>query len=168
MSIEVPPLRIEVPGRGMVEVAAMRVDAAVQEYDSRLRFGFNPTNSDWVVYIQYPRDFEGAPYMIDGTPVMPVLGVGKDIPAPHTVVSRLQEMDGWKRQADFHKQHVANFERAKKEREDRKYEESQEVAERIEHVMRANGHDTGVTKIFFGSKRRTRSGSRYNIGRRER
>lgn len=167
MSIEVPPLRIEVPGRGMVEVAAMRVDAAVREYDERLRFGFNPTNGDWVVYIQYPRDFEGAPYVIDGTPVMPVLGVGPEIPAPHTVVDRLQKMDAWKRQADFHKQHMENYERAKKAREEREYEENQEVAERVEHALRAEGVDTGVTKIYFGSKRRTRSGSRYNIGRRD-
>lgn len=167
MSIEVPPTIIEVPGRGMGEIQAMRVDAAVREYDERLRFGYNPTNQDWVIYIRYPRDFVGAPYTIDGHPVMPIRGFGPKIPAPHEAVSLLQKMDTWKRQADYARIHTEQHEATKKAQKEKQDAESQEAAERIEHAMRHEGMYTGVTKIFFGSKRRTHSGGRYNVGRRE-
>ena len=157
------PTMIEVPGRGLVNLDAARVDAAVREYDERLRFGYNPTNDDWCVYIQYPRDFEGAPYLIDGTPVMPVLGFGKEIPSVGYAMNRLNETDQWKHGKRTMEKMEREHEALKKARQVEQDELTQEAAERVEHAMRYYG-ESPVTRIYLSGNKKKPG---YNIGRRD-
>lgn len=163
MSIEVPTTGILVPGRGIVNVAAMRVDAAVREYDERLRFGYNPTNEDWIVYIALPRDYEGAHYHIDGEPVMPVLGVGREIPPPSVVTRRLYETDAWRHGNKLYDKMLAENERQKKINQEEADAEIAEAVERAEHAINYYTGE-GTTKVFFGGKGRRRG---YHVGKRD-
>ena len=88
-------MNIVVPGRGVVNLDAERVNRAVQEYDERLRFGFNEVNGDWVVYIKMPRGFDAA-YYIEGEPVYPVLGFQKRIPPVDEALGRIRLSDSWR------------------------------------------------------------------------
>lgn len=164
MSIEVPTTGILVPGRGMVNVDAMRVDTAVREYDERLRFGFNPVNQDWIVYIALPRDYEGAHYHIDGEPVMPVLGVGREIPPPSVVTRRLYETDAWRHGNKLYTKMLDENERLKKQRREEQDAEIDEAIERAEHAVR-HYTDEGVRKVFFGDASGRRRG--YHVGKRD-
>ena len=163
MSIEVPTTGILVPGRGIVNVDAMRVDTAVREYDERLRFGFNPVNQDWIVYIALPRDYEGAHYHIEGEPVMPVLGFGGRIPAPSEATRKLYETDAWRHGNKLYQKMVEHNEKLKKERAEEYEAEIEEAVERAEHVI---NHYTGegTTKVYFGDAAGRRRG--YHVGKR--
>ena len=79
-------------GRGVYNVKAAQVNREVEEYDERLRFGFNEANGDWVIYIKMPQGFDAA-YFIEGEPVYPVIGFGKEIPEPGEAVKRLWKAD---------------------------------------------------------------------------
>lgn len=83
---------ILVPGKGYLDVDALTVDRRIREHDERLRFGFNEKNQDWVIYITMPPDFD-ASYYIDGGPVYPVIGFGKQIPDPDTALKKLHYAD---------------------------------------------------------------------------
>lgn len=163
MSLEIPVQTIMVPGRGLVNLDAMRVDTAVKEYDERLSFGYNPVNEDWVVYIALPRDYEGAHYHIDGEPVMPVLGFQGRIPSPEEVTRRLYETDAWRNGEEIYNKMLENNERIKKEQREKSEAEMEEAIERAAHVL---NHFTGegTTKVFFnGTKRRVG----YRVGKRD-
>lgn len=164
MSIEVPAQGILVPGQGLVNMDALRVDTAVREYDERLRFGYNPVNEDWIVYIALPRDYEGAHYHIDGDPVMPVLGVGREIPPPSTVTRRLYETDAWRHGNKLYAKMLAENERQKKINNEALEAEIAEAQERAEHAI---SHYTGegTRKVFFGDASGRRRG--YHVGKRD-
>jgi hypothetical protein len=148
------PINIEVPGRGLVNLQAMRVDEAVRGYDERLRFGFNTQNGDWVIYIQLPRDFEHPPYRIDGEPMLPVLGFGHDIPSVDYALKRLDETDAMKHGSKIYDKMLAHNEAIKKEQEEKWQEQLTEAAERMEHALRKEGQGSSTTKIFFQKGRR--------------
>jgi hypothetical protein len=130
---------------------AEAVNKAAQEYDERLRFGFNEANQDWVMYIKMPRDFDSY-YRIDGDPVYPVLGFGSEIPSPDTAVKRLYEADTLRQGHEF----LDKMNRKNKDLEESrmadKYEEESEVYERMERQLVKAGIP-GTVKVFFASKR---------------
>ena len=161
------PVEILVPGRGLVNVAAMRADEAAREYDERLNFGFNPTNGDWCVFIKLPRDYEYAPYFIEGNPVAIVLGFGRDnIPSPERIKQRLWETDSYRHGDQLLKNLNEANEKLKKEQAEKVDEQIQEAAERAEHALRHMG-ESPVTKVFFqkvGRRRGYRVGKRNDAG----
>ena len=163
MSIEVPVQGILVPGRGLVNVEAMRVDTAVREYDERLRFGYNPTNQDWIVYIALPRDYVGAHYHIDNEPVMPVLGFGGRIPAPSEATRKLYETDAWRHGNKLYNRMLEENEKLHKKRQEEADAEIAEAVERAEHAINYYTGE-GTTKVFFGGKGRRRG---YHVGKRD-
>ena len=155
-------VEILVPGRGMTNVSAMLVDNAVKEYDELLRFGFNTANGDWVIYRQLPRDFEFAPYYIDGLPVIPVLGFGKEIPSPDFALKRLHETDAWKHGERVYDNLLKENEKIKAEQAAAYEEEMDEAMERVEHALRYA--ENQPKKFYFqGVKRRPG----YRIGKRQ-
>lgn len=156
------PVEILVPGRGMVNASAMAVDTAVQEYDELLRFGFNPANSDWVVYRQLPRDFEFAPYYIDDQPVLPVLGFGTEIPSPEQALKRLYETDAWRHGQKLYDNMLKENERIKKEQNQVYEDQMEEALERAEHALRYENQQQN--KIYFQNVKRRRG---YRIGKRK-
>lgn len=143
---------ILVPGLGMVNPEAMRVNEAVKEYDERLRFGFNEVNGDWVVYILMPRDFD-AYYFIDGSPVYPVLGFGDSIPSPDEAVRRLYETDTLRHgDAILDRMNRDNeYLRVSHDKDMAEFDE--EMAERVEFELRKEGHSP-ISKVFFQIKGR--------------
>lgn len=144
------PLEIYVPGRGMVNPQAERVNDAVKQEDERLRFGFNPKNKDWIIYILMPRDFDAA-YYIEGEPVYPVLGFGDRIPSPDEAVRRLREVDT--RRTDVRKaMNKANDARAHA-REKEAQDWDAEMAERIEFELRKKGQSP-ISRVYFQLKDR--------------
>lgn len=157
-------VEILVPGRGLVNVDADRVNTAVQEYDEHLRFGFNQTNGDWVIYRKLPRDFEFAPYYIEGEPMLPVLGFGREIPSPEFALKRLYETDAWRHGQKIYDNLLRENEKIKAEQEEKFQEELTEAAERMEHALRYTGEGSTSTKIFFQDVKR-RPG--YRIGKRK-
>lgn len=163
MSIEVPAQEILVPGRGVINFDALRVDRAVKEYDERLSFGYNPKNEDWVVYIKLPRDFKDAWYQIEGENVMPVLGVGKEIPIPDAVIKRLWETDAWRNGEEIYDNMLKHNAAIKAEQNEQADQLNQEVAERIAHVQN-HFEGKGATKVYFNGAKRRRG---YNVGQRD-
>lgn len=79
-------VRLYVPGRGMVDVSAYRVDKAVKEYDERLLFARNTDTGQWCVYIQPERDAEP----------LPILGFN-EVPHPTDALKELYKRDAWRR-----------------------------------------------------------------------
>lgn len=144
------PQNILVPGLGMVNPAALRVNDAVKEYDERLRFGFNETNGDWIIYIVMPRDFDAA-YFIDDQPVYPVIGFGTEIPSPEYALKRLYEADT-RRQDVLKRMNDANA-RLEAERKNDMAEFDADMAERIEFELRKEGLSP-ITKVNFQLKGR--------------
>lgn len=146
-----PERNILVPGRGVLNLDAEAVNRAVSAHDERLRFGFNETNQDWVIYIKMPRDFNSY-YYIEGEPVYPVLGFGSSIPLPDEAVSRLSRADtlahGMNILERMNKEN-AKIEASYKDEADALTEE---VAERIEHAIRKDGGTDKYGKVFFSSK----------------
>jgi hypothetical protein len=132
------PVSILVPGRGLVNASALAVDKAVNEYDERLRFGFNETNQDWFIYILMERDFP-AFYYVDGSPVYPIRGFGKEIPTPETAVNAIRQMDTWQNNFDLA---VMNFEneRQRKRLEMDTNERIEEAAMRSYHALKRGGY----------------------------
>jgi hypothetical protein len=144
-------MNIVVPGRGVVNLDAERVNRAVQEYDERLRFGFNEVNGDWVVYIKMPRGFDAA-YYIEGEPVYPVLGFQKRIPPVDEALGRIRLSDSWREGSRIYDRMVKAQERARAAQEAEAADLTGDVAERIEHEMRKQGHTEKYTKVHFNSK----------------
>lgn len=141
------PQNILIPGRGTYNIDAERVNKAVQNHDDRLRFGFNETNGDWVVYILMPRDFDAA-YYIEGNPVYPIMGYGKEIPNISQAISRLKNADTRGRGMRILDEMNKANEKVKAEREDVGNEALDEVAERIEFEARKAGLTEKYTKVF--------------------
>lgn len=144
---------ILIPGKGLVSTEALKVDAAVKEYDELLHFGFNPANEDWCIYRKLPRDFKEAPYYIDGEPVIIVLGFQDKIPTPFQAVKRLWETDALRHGDALLKRMNAENECLKKEQDEKFEEVTQEVAERAEFALRQQG-ESPVVKVFFQKGRR--------------
>lgn len=163
MSIEAPAQEIIVPGRGVVNFDAARVDRAVKEYDERLSFGWNPKNEDWVVYIELPRDYKDPWYQIGGVPVMPVLGVGKEIPTPEAVVKRLWETDAWRNGEEIYDKMLKHNESLKAEKEAATQAQTDEALDRIGHAYNAMTGE-GTSKVYFNGSKRRRG---YNVGKRD-
>lgn len=147
------PEQILVPGLGITNSEALKVDAAVKEYDELLHFGFNPTNQDWCVYRKLPRGYQNAPYHIDGEPVLIVLGFQDRIPSPEQAVKRLWETDALRHGDAILKRMNAANERLKKEQDEEFDAVTQEAAERIELALRKQG-DSPVVKVYFQKGRR--------------
>jgi hypothetical protein len=81
------------PGRGMVNLAATRVDGAVNEYDERLLFAQHPENGQWCIMIKMPASYDGPDGLHLGTDrVIPILGFD-DIPHPEDALRRLYKAD---------------------------------------------------------------------------
>lgn len=132
------PILIEVPGKGITDLTAMKIDKAVQRYDRFLRFGYNPENQDYILYVQMPRAFDSF-YHIDGEPVYPVIGFGKEVPTVDHVMGRLQAADVRKRGMDVYNALLKHNKEIKASGDLVYAAAIEEGAERIEHFTRKAG-----------------------------
>lgn len=122
-------MRLFIPGQGMVDSKAYRVDAAVKSYDSRLRFERNLDTGDWCVFIEMPRP----------EPPYPVIGFGKEIPEPDVVVERIKRGDTMRTGNTIYNDIVKSQEKFRKMQEYASDQAGEESAEVIEHFMRKEG-----------------------------
>lgn len=148
MDITIPDRNIVVPGRGLVNLEAEAVNRAVQEEDSRLRFGWNEVNQDWIVYILMPRGFD-AYYRIEDQPVYPVVGFGSTIPDPRDAIERLRAADGRRHGFKILNQLNKDNERVRQLGRDKQAESIGDTADRIEHMTRKDGLTEKYTKVFM-------------------
>lgn len=136
-----------VPGRGMVNLSAMRVDSAVSEYDERLMFAQHPENGQWVIMLKMPSDYDGPDGLHFGSDrVIPILGFN-DIPHPDDALKRLYQTDTlrWGEQIldDMNRRNADR----KKELEFEADNASGEAAEALEWFNRQQGKHP-VKRIF--------------------
>lgn len=87
-----------VPGRGVVDLAALAIDRAVREYDERLLFATHPHTGQQTVFIKMPADFEAEDdfkVSIDGSTVFPLFALNPHhpLPSPEVVVRELFKRD---------------------------------------------------------------------------
>lgn len=125
---------IYLPGRGMVNLTARRIDKAVTEYDERLFFRRNPQNGQWTVFRK----------MEHGVEPLPVLGFGFDIPSVDRVLKRLYESDS--RRHDLVARINKHNERLKKEQQDKVDDAQEFAAEALE--WGANKMKGRIKRIF--------------------
>ena len=138
MPIEELSQVIVVPGRGVVNLDAEKVNRAVMEYDERLRFGFNPSNNDWIIYIKMPREFEAA-YYIEGEPVYPCIGFQDRIPHPDEAMARLRMADSMAHGMNLYRRVTDSQAKYRASIEEAADEAIQEAAERMTHQAKKEG-----------------------------
>lgn len=129
---------IEVPGKGFTNAQAQKIDDAVQRYDRHLRFGFNPENGDYILYVVMPRGFDSF-YRIGDEPVYPVIGFGYEIPTVDHVMDRVRAADVRKRGMDVYNALLKHNEEVKKKGDLIMAQVIEEGAQRIEHFTRKSG-----------------------------
>lgn len=125
-SIKNTGIKIEVPGRGYVAMDAMRISKAINEYDERLFFEYEPNGKAWVIFTKMPH----------GQPPYPICGF-TDIPTVDEVVGWLNKNDSLKHGAnklwEIHEKSL----RKERNRISSEVEEANiEMAEVLEHVAR--------------------------------
>lgn len=145
---ELTPTLIALPGKGMVDLAARKINDAVMRYDKYLRFGFNPTNGDYILYVLMPRGFDAA-YLIEGEPAYPIIGFGRDIPTVDHVLARIRAADVRKRGIDVYNA-MLRFNAELKSKNDLVMAgRVEEAAERIEHFTRKSGLTEKYGKVVM-------------------
>lgn len=149
-------MSILVPGKGLVNLEAVRVDSAVREYDERLCFGFNEANQDWIIYIKMERDFDG-PYYIDGVPVYPVLGFQHRIPSPEEALRRLVQSDALRQGSQILDKLNADNLELQRERDKLAEDIVEETAERLEYSFRKEGKAEKYAKIYMSERKGNRA-----------
>lgn len=134
-------MRMFIPGQGVVDTGAYRVDAAVKDYDERLLFDRNAETGDWCVFIRMPRPQE--PY--------PVLGFGDRIPEPHEALERLKRADTMRSGDAIYREVVRSQKAYRAELEYIGDQASAESAEAAEHLLRKHGKSP-IVKVFMPGK----------------
>jgi hypothetical protein len=129
---------IVVPGRGVVNLDAEKVNRAVMEYDERLRFGYNAQNDDWIIYIKMPRGFEAA-YYIEGEPVYPCIGFKNRIPHPDEALARLKTADTMRHGMRIYNKVVDSQAKFRAKAEETANEGIEEAAQRMQHQAKKEG-----------------------------
>lgn len=142
-----------VPGRGMVNLAATRVDRAVNEYDERLLFAQNPENQQWCIMIKLPPDHvAGDGIVLDGTTrVLPILGF-QDIPHPEDALKRLYQTDTMRWGEEILNQINRHNDEVKAEKEREASDASGEAAEALEWFRRNEGTHPQARVFVPGDK----------------
>lgn len=142
---------------GTLDFDAARIDKAVRAYDENLRFGFNPENQDYILYVVMPRSFDSH-YRIEGEPVYPIIGFGKEMPTEDHVITRLQAADVRKRGIDVYRALLKHNRELTRKQEEVAAATVGEAAARIEHLCRSLGmtEKYGQVAMHIPKKKRRR------------
>ena len=124
----IPGNIIEVPGRGLVDMDAYRVNRAINEYDERLFFDKDPKTNHWVIWIKMPH----------GKDSQPICGF--------TAVPSIEDAIGWLKKNDsklhgadkLWNEHVKGVMAERKKISDEASDAHEEMAEYIEKYGRDN------------------------------
>lgn len=145
-------LTLEIPGKGMVNLTADKVDRAVSDYDERLIFAQHPENGQWCVFLKAnaDMDYDREMLSIHGYNVVPILGFD-DIPGADEAIRRLYKADTVRHGEYILDQINAQNEAAKAEREVAASEGTQAAAEAFDWFKRAEGVNS-QSRIFIPGK----------------
>lgn len=130
-----------VPGRGVVDLATMRLDAAVREYDERLTFATHPHTGQPTVFIKMEADADTG-VQLDGSNVMPVLAFPHGTePDPEFVKRELYMRDSLRHGLELLDDIRRNNDALRREHQERASEAAGILAEARESYL----HDQGQT-----------------------
>jgi hypothetical protein len=138
--------QIFIPGKGMIDLAVVRVDRAVREYDERLFFDLNSANGQYAVFIRMPH----------GKPPHPVMGYGFEVPEPHEVIKKLYQNDGLR----FGEEILDQAYREMKQEQAEKNAVSKAVAEETAEVMESYHHRQGHFTKYHRSTSKAKESKR--------
>lgn len=127
---------IEVPGRGLVNMDAMRVDKAVNEYDERLYFDYDQKQGHWVIWSKMPH----------GQPPYPICGF-KSVPSVEECLKFLYENDSRRHGAnELWQQHMREAELERKRLAAEMDDPNEASAEAFEYIARKIKNTTRYSK----------------------
>jgi len=130
-------VRLYVPGQGMVDASAYRVQKAVKEYDERLFFARNTDTGQWCIYLQTERDVEP----------LPILGFNEIPDDLEHIKKELYKRDAWRRGSEILDDINRRNADIKKELERKAKDGDAAAAEAFEWGFRQMGASP-TTKIF--------------------
>jgi hypothetical protein len=131
---------IWIPGQGDTNLAAVRVDRAVREYDEELSFGQNNDNGQWCIFL-----------IRRGQAPHPVLG-WDEIPHPEDAIKRLVQSDARRRGNEILDELNRHNKQFEIERETVAQEADAHLAEVAEWALRTEGK-TPHKKVIMGKGR---------------
>jgi hypothetical protein len=127
--VPAPAERIWLPGSGVTDLAAVRVDRAVNEYDEQLHFGRNEDTGQWCIFL-----------IRRGEAPLPVLGFN-DIPYPDDALKRLYQADAMRRGEEILDQMNRDNDKLREKDEEAVKQGIGIAAEAFEWGFRAMGSD---------------------------
>lgn len=135
-----PASSIWIPSKGDTNLAALRVDRAVNEYDEQLSFGQNNDTGQWCIFL-----------IRRGEAPLPVIGFN-EIPHPEDAIKRLVQADARRRGNEILDAMNRHNKQAEIEREAAAVEADKQLAETAEWALRMEGK-TPHKKIIMGKGR---------------
>ena len=141
-----PTNKIWLPGRGVVDLEARRVSAAVEAYDPRLFFGRieeenHPGYGDWVVFVRMPH----------GEPPVPVLGFQYEIPTPEEAVRRCHAANTKAHGEAILRAVEEDYAKAQAARQYEADQLNEELAELLESGMHRQG--AGARRVYMSGRK---------------
>ena len=130
-------MRLFIPGQGTVDSRVYMIDAALKEYDSRLKFDRNQDTGDWCVFIEMPRP----------EPPYPVIGFGDNIPDASIVLDRVKRGDTMRTGNTIYRDIVRSQEKFRANQDYKTDQAGEESAEVIEHFMRREGKSPVIKSL---------------------
>jgi hypothetical protein len=129
-----------IPGRGSMDIRALKVENAVRAYDERLMFAKNEETGDWCVFIRMPRPEQ--PY--------PVCGFGREIPEVEDVMFRIRRADTMRNGEAVYRDVVKSQEKYRAELKYKGDQATDESVEVVEHFMRKHGKSPIIKSFSKG------------------
>ena len=130
-------MKLWLPGYGITDSKAVRVEAALKAYDERLMFAKNEETGDWCIFVRMPRPKD--PW--------PLFGFGDEIPEPAVAVEKVQEAHLVKNKERIWREIIDSQESYRRELDRQGDETSSETAEVIEFAMRKRGESPIVKSL---------------------
>lgn len=128
---------IYLPGRGVVDLAGVSVDRAVNQYDERLSFGRNEETGDYCIFVKMPRGWDGPEHGL------PILGFQREVPTVDEAMKRLWQSDTLRHGERILNEVNRENDRIQRELDYRASEGAGELAEVVESYV---VHNTDATK----------------------
>jgi hypothetical protein len=129
-----------VPGRGVMDFDAYRIDRAVNEYDERLMFAKNEGSGDWCVFVRMPGN----------EPPYPVCGFGYELPMLDDVMLRIHNADTMRNGDAIYNDMLKSQEKYRADLTYKSDQAGEESAEVVEHFLRKNGKSPVIKSLPKG------------------
>lgn len=141
-----------IPGRGVVDLEARRIDAAVSEYDERLFAARHPETNHPGVFIKMPPSYDGDNgLVISGQRAIPVLVFPGGFPHPDHVLGELHKRDAVRRGTEI----LDEINRRNDQLKAAGNHAASEAAGEVAEVMASARHQLGLTPYHQSLRKRS-------------